>query len=547
MLKQPIYLLFIFVITLSIACKKNNNSPKPAEPPVLVPATFLHTAAKTIVDSTGKQIVLRGIAFGNEVWSDKETPDTHHTEEDFKRVKNMGMNVIRFYMNYKTFENDNAPYQYKQTGWDWLDKNIAWAKKYGIYLILNMHVPQGGFQSNGDGNALWDVTANQQRLTALWKAIAEKYKKEPQIAGFGLVNEPYTSKSKQQWQQLAQSITTEIRTTDKQHIIFIERTSIKNVNEEDADLNFAVIADNNTVYEFHIYDPFQFTHQLFTWAKLGDGGKYPDETIISAASSNWYTATFNNPTIAGGSSDWKYFEGEKYKITDPKIKLAVPALVGAGVGGKVYFDDIVIKEFDAAGSFVKDILTSSLDDLNGWGYWSSNNTGSYELSTQSGHSNNTSIAISGNTADCNSSNYLNIFEAKQNYYYQINGWMKGENVAATAACKLRIDLLTSNGNIYKRNKELLAASIKKYTDWAAIKNVPLYMGEFGAGIHCFQNNKGGIQWVTDMVDIAKANDIHFTYHVYHEDNFGLYFGYGTLPDPAKVNQPLIDLFTAKLK
>jgi endoglucanase len=547
MLKQPIYLLFIFVITLSIACKKNNNSPKPAEPPVLVPATFLHTAAKTIVDSTGKQIVLRGIAFGNEVWSDKETPDTHHTEEDFKRVKNMGMNVIRFYMNYKTFENDNAPYQYKQTGWDWLDKNIAWAKKYGIYLILNMHVPQGGFQSNGDGNALWDVTANQQRLTALWKAIAEKYKKEPQIAGFGLVNEPYASKSKQQWQELAQSITTEIRTTDKQHIIFIERTSIKNVNEEDADLNFAVIADNNTVYEFHIYDPFQFTHQLFTWAKLGDGGKYPDETIISAASSNWYTATFNNPTIAGGSSDWKYFEGEKYKITDPKIKLAVPALVGAGVGGKVYFDDIVIKEFDAAGSFVKDILTSSLDDLNGWGYWSSNNTGSYELSTQSGHSNNTSIAISGNTADCNSSNYLNIFEAKQNYYYQINGWMKGENVAATAACKLRIDLLTSNGNIYKRNKELLAASIKKYTDWAAIKNVPLYMGEFGAGIHCFQNNKGGIQWVTDMVDIAKANDIHFTYHVYHEDNFGLYFGYGTLPDPAKVNQPLIDLFTAKLK
>ncbi len=547
MLKQPIYLLFIFTIIISTACKKGNKGPNPTGPPVPVPATFLHTAAKKIIDSTGNQIMLRGIAFGNEVWSDKEIPNTHHTEEDFIRVKAMGMNVIRFYMNYKTFENDDAPYQYKQTGWNWLDKNIAWAKKYGIYLILNMHVPQGGFQSQGDGDALWDITSNQQRLTALWKAIADKYKNEPQIAGFGLVNEPFAPKSKQQWQQLAQNITTEIRAADKQHIIFIERTSIKNVNEEDADLNFAVVNDNNTVYEFHLYDPFQFTHQLFSWAKLGDGGKYPDENIVSAGSSTWYTATFNNPNVNSGSSDWKYFEGDKYKITDPEIKLGVPALVGAGVGGKVYFDDIVIKEFDAAGNFVQNILSSGLDDLNGWGYWSSNNTGSFELSAQVGHSNNTSIVISGNTADCNTSNYLNMFEAKQNYYYQINGWMKGENVATTAACKLRIDLLTTTGAIYARNKALLAAAIKKYTDWANIKNVPLYMGEFGAGIHCFENNKGGLQWVTDMIDIAEANSIHFTYHVYHEDSFGLYLGYGTLPDPGKVNQPLIDLFTVKLK
>jgi endoglucanase len=50
-----------------------------------------------------------------------------------------------------------------------------------------------------------------------------------------------------------------------------------------------------------------------------------------------------------------------------------------------------------------------------------------------------------------------------------------------------------------------------------------------------------------MIDIAKTNNLHFTYHVYHEDNFGLYFGYGTLPDPSKANQPLIDLFKNKLR
>jgi endoglucanase len=546
MLLRTIILPVIICCLINVSCKKSTTT-KGIDLPVITTNTFLHSSGKIIVDGSGQPLQLKGIAFGNEVWSDKEIPNTHHTEQDFKRVKDMGMNVIRFYMNYKTFENDNAPYQYKKTGWDWIEQNIAWAKKYGIYLILNMHVPQGGFQSNGDGDALWDITENQNRLTALWKAIADKYKNEPQIAGLGLVNEPAASKSKQQWQQLAQRITNEIRTVDKQHIVFVEKATIKGNNGEDADLNFPLITDNNTVYEFHIYEPFQFTHQFFQWTGLGDGGKYPDENIISPGNSTWYTATFNNPAIPAGNNEWSFFTGDKYKITDANIKLAVPVLVGAGVSGKIYFDDIVVKEYDAAGNFVQDIFASNLDDLNGWSYWSSNNTGSYDLAVQTGHSNNKSLFITGNTADCNAGNYSKMFAPKQNYYYQINGWMKGENVAATAGCRLRIDFLKTDDPIYRRNKDYLLSNFKRYTDWGAAKNVPLYMGEFGAGIHCFENNKGGLQWVTDMVDIAKANNISFTYHVYHEDNFGLYFGYGTLPDPSKVNQPLIDLFTAKLK
>jgi len=56
--------------------------------------------------------------------------------------------------NYVTFEDDAAPNVYKQAGWDWLDLNVQWAKAHGIHLIFNMHVPQGGFQSNGAGGRL---------------------------------------------------------------------------------------------------------------------------------------------------------------------------------------------------------------------------------------------------------------------------------------------------------------------------------------------------------------------------------------------------------
>jgi endoglucanase len=508
---------------------------------------FLKTSGTKILDASGQPVRLRGIAFGNEVWSDKEIPNTHHGEIDYSRVKDMGMNVIRFYMNYKTFEDDAAPYQYKQSGWNWINQNIDWAKKYGIYLILNMHVPQGGFQSQGNSDALWSNTENQNRLAALWKAIATRYKDESQIIGFGPVNEPVPTNDISQWQQLAQRITNEIRMVDQNHIMFIERAIYVKGKTETEDYNFPSITDNNTAYEFHIYDPFQYTHQLFSWANLGDGGKYPDESILSYSNADWYTATFNNPAVNSGNNNWQYFAGEKYKITDANIKLGVPALVGANVTGRVYFDSIEIKEYDANGNFTQNILQLNLNNTEGWGYWSSNNSGNFGVSSTTGSNDNSSFYIEGATGDCNISNYNKVFQPKQNYSYQINGWMKGENVAVTAGCRLRIDFLKTNSPILTRNKTYMEFVLKKFADWGKAKNVPIYMGEFGAGIHCFQNNKGGLQWVTDMIDIAAANNFYFTYHSYHEDNFGLYFGYGTLPDPLQVNQPLIDLFKQKLK
>ncbi len=538
-----------FIISLSFIISCNNNSDENNGNTTIIPdvkTSFIHTSGNKIVDANNNPIQLKGVAFGNEVWSDKEIPDTHHAEIDFERVKAMNMNVIRFYINYKTFENDNAPYTYKQSGLDWLNKNIAWAKKYGIYLIVNLHVPQGGFQSQGKGDALWTNEENQKRVISLWSYIAEKYKNESQIIGFGLVNEPVPNSSLQQWQTLAQKITDAIRVVDKNHILFIEKPIyVKGITEEDANYNFPIITDSNKVYEFHIYDPIQYTHQLFDWASQGDGGKYPDENSVSFINGSWHTATFNNPNCTLGNSDWNYYEGEKYKIIDPLIKIGAATLVGYDVTGKIYFDDVIIKEYDANGSFVQDIFTSALDDKNGWSYWSKNNSGSMGIATI-GQSNSKSLYIQNATDDCNIGNNGSYFAPKQNYYYQISGWMKGENLASTSGCKLRIDFTKTNDPVFRRNKQLLESNMKRYTDWAKAKNVPLYMGEFGVGIPCFQNNKGGIEWVADMVAIAKASDIAFTYHTYHEDSFGLYYGYGNPVDPSKANQLLIDFFKAKL-
>ncbi len=544
---------YIIVILLLItgtifSCKKNkisgtdNGNGGPA-----TAGAFVHTNGTKIEDGNGNTLLLRGVAFGNWVWNDG-IPTGHHSAIDYERVKNMNMNAIRFYLNYKIFENDATPYTYNQTGWDYLNQNIAWAKANGIYLILNMHVPQGGYQSQGTGDALWTNIENQNRLAALWKAIATKYKDEKQIAGYGLVNEIVPTSSLTQWQQLAQRLVDDIRTVDKKHIVFIEKPIyIKGQSTENADFNFPVINDNNKVYEFHTYEPYYYTHQLFSWTGLPDGGKYPDDNTIVFENTEWHTAIFNNPASPAGTSAWQRFEGVKYKITDPQIKIGVPALVGANVNGRIYFDSISVNEFDATGNFTQTIMQLNLNTIEDWGYWSNNGSGSKGISTTTGVGDNSSVYIDAATGDCNMSNYKKGFVPRQNYSYQVNGWMKGENVAATAACKIRLDFLKTNSPVYKRDKIYMEYAINKYVAWAQQKNVPVYMGEFGAGFHCFENNKGGLQFVTDVIDITKSSSIHFTYHAYHESSFGIYYGDNNLPDPNNANQALINLFTQKLK
>ncbi len=350
--------------------------------------TFIHRQGAQLVK--GKDVIwLKGVSFGNEVWSDNPLPITHHlhhSEQDFARVAAMGMNVVRFYLNYKTFEEDAAPYKYKAAGWNWLNQNIAWARKHNLFLILNIHVPPGGFQSNGNGGALWQNPENQKRLKALWHQIAKRYANEPTIAGYDLLTEPVVTTSITQWQQLAQQLANSIRTVDKNHLLVEERLNAinRNWNNVNDDLNFFLINDANTLYTFHFYRPFKYTHQYAAWAKMGEGGKYPDETITEEPG-------------------------------------------------------------------------------------------------------------------------------------------------------------------YRRNKAYLAKQLEKYLAFGRKHNVPLYLGEFGLIQECFKENKGGLNWVSDMLDLLRENQIHFTYHVYHEDNFGLYAGYGKPVDPNKANTALINLFSQKLQ
>ena len=356
-------------------------APSMAKAPALAagPFRFIRPVGTRVLFEDGSPTTLRGYCFGNDVYTDRRLPVTHHDERDYQRLRAMGMNLVRFYMHWQTFEAEARPYEYLNDGWAWLDLNIEWARRHGVYLILNFHAPPGGYQSTGKGDALWAVRDNQLRLAALWRAIAQRYANEPVIAGYDLVNEPLVPRHRSQWQVLAQELAQAIRTVDRRHPVIVERVNaVAGDWANDSQMNFVTISDPNLIYTFHCYDPFEYSHQFASWTQLRnrEGGAYPQ-----------------------------------------------------------------------------------------WG----------------------------------------------------------------------------------RDKAFLKSRLEGYVAWAKRNDVALFLGEFGVIRACYENQRGGLAWMADMVDLLTEAGIPWTCHAWHEDAFGLYLGGGgRLPDPAHANQALIDLLTHKL-
>ncbi len=349
-------------------------------PAIAAPRTgFLRAEGQRIVEADGSTARLNGVAFGNRVWIDDRIPVLHHGPEDFARVAAMGMTLVRFYLNHLTLADPARPGVYRDDGWDWIDRNIAWARAAGVRLSLNLHVPPGGFQSQGDGGALWEQPVFQDRTVALWRAIAARYADEPVVIGYDLVNEPVVTRDKAQWQGLAQRIARAIREVDTNHLVIVERVNaIGRDWSNDADQNFVKIDDPNLVYTFHSYDPFDFTHQNAAY---------------------------------------------------------LPEMVGK--------------------------FATYPDPARGW------------------------------------------------------------------------------------TKDGLRGMLAPTLAWGNRNGVPLYCGEWGANFNGFEMDRGGIAFVADMLDVLLEAGMPFTYHVYHENTFGIYRGDDAL-DLAYRNQPLIDLFTRRL-
>jgi endoglucanase len=254
---------------------------------------FLQTRGVDIVDEKGQKVLLRGVGLGNYLlpegymWkfgdagdrprkiekivseligqedADRFWPEfrkNYITEADIRRIAELGFNSVRPALNARRFLTEGDNPATVDEGFQLLDDLVAWCRKHNVYVIIDMHAAPGGQtgtnidDSANDRPELFMDPKYEQRLISLWVKLAKRYKDEPTVAGYDLLNEPLpertgaAAKYKQDLEPLYKRITTAIRKVDNRHMIILEGADWSN----DWSV-FSTPFAPNLVYQFHYY------------------------------------------------------------------------------------------------------------------------------------------------------------------------------------------------------------------------------------------------------------------------------------------------------
>lgn len=269
--------------------------------------TFLHTSGQDIVNASGERIFLKGVGLGNWLLPEgymwkfgglgdrprkieklvadmigkdqselfwKKFRQQYITEADIIQIAGLGFNSVRPALNSRLFLTEGENPVYVEEGFRLIDSLVTWCKKHKLYVILDMHGAPGGQtgqnidDSPNDIPELFINPKYQDQLVELWVKLAQRYKDEPTVAAYDLLNEPLpvgtgsADKYKHLLVPLYQRITTAIRQVDAKHMITLEGYDWAN-NWSVFDKPF----DSNVFYQFHYY----------CWARpdqLGGIGKF---------------------------------------------------------------------------------------------------------------------------------------------------------------------------------------------------------------------------------------------------------------------------------
>jgi hypothetical protein len=162
-------------------------------------------------------------------------------EPDLRFMRELGASVVRLPLNYRHFEDDRAPFAYKEVGFARLDAMLDACERAGLYAILDLHSVQGcqnsDWHCDNDSrhSMLWEHPHFQDRFVALWEELARRYKGRSVVAAYDVMNEPLCNavrgrfesvgKYKRNWARinaLYRRVVGAIRKIDQDHIIFLE-------------------------------------------------------------------------------------------------------------------------------------------------------------------------------------------------------------------------------------------------------------------------------------------------------------------------------------
>lgn len=253
---------------------------------------FKHATSPRLIEAVINELV--GEDEAKRFW--KAYRDNYITAEDIKFIRDTGFNTIRVPFNYRLFVTKDDPLRLEGIGYELLDRVVNWARREGLYVVLDMHAAPGGQTGDNIDDSwgypfLFESEESQELTVRIWRKIAAHYANEPAILGYDLLNEPIahffdTAQLNPKLEPLYRKVVTAIREVDKNHLIFLGGAQW--------DSNFKVFGppfDQKLVYTFHKYWmdvkqeaiqeylDFSNRHNVPIW--MGESGENSDEWIAS--------------------------------------------------------------------------------------------------------------------------------------------------------------------------------------------------------------------------------------------------------------------------
>ena len=193
MKKTILSAIVIAVFALASCCKSTQG--------------WVKVEGNKFIDPQGNEIVFRGLCFSDPV---KLVRDGQWTERYFQEAADWGANIVRFAVH---------PTNLNSLGWEEtfsaMDQGIEWAKKYGLYVIMDWH-SIGNLKDEDFMLPMYNTT--KEETFKFWRTVAERYKKEPTVALYEIYNEPTVTHAGAagtctwtEWKQLQEQIIDAIR------------------------------------------------------------------------------------------------------------------------------------------------------------------------------------------------------------------------------------------------------------------------------------------------------------------------------------------------
>jgi endoglucanase len=250
---------------------------------------FVHAQGREIVGPDGAPLRLKGIGLGNwllpegymflfhkgatsprqiqELFAELVGPDEARdfwakfrdawvTRDDIRFLKRVGFDSVRVPFNYRLLTPEDQPGTWLAEGFARLDDAVAWSRAEGLWVVLDLHGAPGGQTGrnidDGWGHPwLFESEESQARTVAIWRKLAERYRDEPAVLGYDLLNEPLPNGYEAlnpRLEPLYRRLVAAIREVDPNHLIFLGGARW--------DTDFSVFGspfDPNLAYTFHKY------------------------------------------------------------------------------------------------------------------------------------------------------------------------------------------------------------------------------------------------------------------------------------------------------